>query len=107
MEWLLAFHAAGPSQITSASSSVPAAHVAFRPGMTPTLDRSTGVVGRGFKVALVLVFAARIWNALIYDPRWQHGAKIHLGYLRDLTQEHLPASYNAPWVYLLTLVLSA
>lgn len=79
--------------------------------MTATTDdrlgKSPDRVQWGFRVALALVVAIRVWNAIAYDPRWQQGAKIHLGYLRDLAYLRVPASYNGPWNYLLTLFLSA
>lgn len=79
--------------------------------MTATLDdrmdKNGGGAERGFKVALAVVMAVRLWNAVAYDPRWQHAAKFHLGYIRDLAHLQIPASYNAPWVYLLTMIISA
>ena len=56
---------------------------------------------------LGVTVAVRIWNAVVYDLRQQHDMQVHIGYLRDLAGGHLPATYNAPWYYVLTCVLAS
>jgi len=66
--------------------------------------------GRAPSVAAAMLgvaVAVRIWNAVVYDLRHQHDMQVHIGYLRDLAGGHLPATYNAPWYYLLTCVLAS
>jgi hypothetical protein len=67
-------------------------------------------VGRTPSVAAAMLgvtVAVRIWNAVVYDLRHQHDMHVHIGYLRDLAGGHVPATYNAPWYYLLTCVLAS
>ena len=56
---------------------------------------------------LGVTVAVRIWNAVVYDLRHQHDMHVHIGYLRDLAGGHVPATYNAPWYYLLTCLLGS
>ena len=56
---------------------------------------------------LGVAVAVRIWNAVVYNLRQQHDMHVHIGYLRDLLEGHLPATYNAPWYYVLTCVLAS
>jgi hypothetical protein len=67
-------------------------------------------VGRAPSVAAAMLgvtVAVRIWNAVVYDFRQQHDMQVHIAYLRDLAGGHLPATYNAPWYYVLTCVLAS
>jgi hypothetical protein len=70
---------------------------------TPAHVRAPSVAAAMLGIAV----AVRIWNAVVYDFRQQHDMQVHIGYLRDLAEGHLPTTYNAPWYYVLTCVLAS